>query len=89
MEIPEGASVLLVTEKALSRIVKQAVNQAPNEVPDYLTSKQAGKMIGVSASFIIKAKKDGLLDYYQPIKGGIVRFTKKHLDDFMKRREEL
>ena len=46
-------------------------------------------MIGVSESFIIKAKKDGLLDYYQPIRGGIVRFTKKHLDDFMKRREEL
>lgn len=52
MEIPEGESVLLVTEKALSKIVKQAVNQAPNEVPDYMTSKQAEKIIGVSESFI-------------------------------------
>jgi len=41
MEIPEGASVLLVTEKALSKIVKQAMNQAHNELLDYMTSKQA------------------------------------------------
>jgi len=74
---------------ATTEQVKQAVSEAMKEFreqPTYLTAKRAAVDLDVSESFVLKAKNDGLLQCYQPTKGGIVRFTRQHLQDFMRRR---
>lgn len=77
--------ITLATTEQLKEAVREVMAEYTDQ-PGYLTAKQAGKYLGVSESFILKAKNDSLLECYQPVKGGIVRFTKQHLEDFMKRR---
>ena len=65
--------------------IEQAVDARKSIESHYLNSKQAARYLAVSESTIYTLTKKGLLGYFQP--GGkrhIKRFTKQHLEDYMK-----
>lgn len=74
-------------EKIEAAVRRVLAEKQPVVVPEYLNRNQAAKYIGASGSFIQRMKEEGKLDFFQPVAGGTVRYTSKHLDDFMVRRE--
>ena len=70
-----------VHEEAIEEVMKQ---KRSSEAA-YLNTRQAASYLGVSESTVNTLTKKGLLGYYQPGgKGSIKRFTKQHLEDYMK-----
>jgi len=80
----EGKNLSIATTDQVKQVLREVMKEF-REQPTYLTAKRAAVDLDVSESFILKAKNDGLLECYQPTRGGIVRFTRQHLENFMKR----
>jgi len=77
--------ITLATTEQLKQAIREVLQEF-HEQPAYLNARKAAKYLGVSESFILKAKNSGLLKCYQPTSNGTVRFTRQHLEDFMRRR---
>jgi len=71
-------------EKVMRRVLAEAKDQPE---PGYYNLKQAGTYLGLSPHCVQKWKDAGMLEHFQPVRNGTVRYSKLHLDNFMRRRE--
>ena len=83
-KIVPGQPLVLVTVQTLSIMLQKEIDRALDERDNQVWNfQQAANYLGLSVSKLKQLKGKGEIQCFQP-SPGIVRFSKKHCDDWLK-----
>lgn len=80
--------LIILTPSQLKSVIKEVLDEYKHGVQPvqnkWMTATEAAKYMGVNRGYIHMLKREGLIECYNPIPGGIVRFSTDQCDAFIK-----
>ena len=79
--------IIVISKDELKDLIREVLSELNIESKSsqngWMNAMQAARYLGVSRSFLHKARKEGKIKGYQQVPGGIVRYSKKHCNDYI------